>query len=144
MARRKTYTRMEKSITSELLTAAQAVNPDISLPVLFQLEGGDEECQIKRIVLSASLSDDSDDDYVSVRLALFQETPDITDLDLEEAIIYSMAVTNNSVTLINETTTVRVPRGWHLALYFVNPNSLGVGQSNSAFVNCQLNYKVLS
>ena len=144
MARRRTYTRMEKSINSEELVSTQAFDPDKSTPFLFQLEAGDEECQIKRIVLSGSMADTSQDDYISLRLALFQDTPSQADLDLEEAVIYSAVLCNNNVTLINETTTVRVPRGWHLALYFVNPNSLGMGQFNHAYVNCQLNYKVLS
>ena len=135
---------MEKSVTSEVLTATYGSNPDVSSPVLFQLEGGDEECQIKRIVLSGSNSDSSEHDYLSLRLALFQDAPATADLQLEEAVIYSIAITNNSTTLINETTTVRVPRGWTLALYFVNPVALGAGETNYAYVNCQLNYKVLS
>ena len=109
---------------------------------MYQLEDGDEECQIKRIVLSATLDDD--DDYAVIKLGLFQDVPDINDLDLESAVIYSCIVTNNAVSMINETTTVRVPRGWHLAVWTYSHGTVGPTSSKNTDFNLQLNYKVLS
>ena len=143
MARRgRVSTRMEKFVASDSNTIVGAIDPNNSTPSLFQLEDGDEECQIKRIVLSATGADA--DDFSVVKLGLFQEVPGLADLDLESAVIYSCIVTNNAVSLINETTTVRVPRGWHLAVWAYSHDTVGVADTVRLDFNLQLNYKVLS
>ena len=132
---------MEKHIeTGRTLAAAS----EISAPTIFQLENGAEECQIKRIVLSGVTQDAGDSEANALKLGLFQESPSISDLSLQDAVIYSIITTNNAVALINETTTVRVPRGWYLAVWAESPISQGTGDAFQVFFNCQLNYKVLS
>ena len=97
-----------------------------------QLEGGDEECQIKRIVLSTASNN-----QCQVKLGLFQDVPTIGSFSDDKA-IYSTVGNASAIGIINETTTVRVPRDWHLA---VMVDSI----ANVAFmVNLQLNYLVLS
>ena len=133
---------MEKKVLSDIETIPALL--DQSPGHLFQLEGGSEECQIKRIVFSGSNLDDSDRDCVVLKFGLIQDnTPDY---NLEDIVIYSMLVTNNSTTLINETTTVRVPRGWYLTIWAetVGKIAMGAGTTCTANWNLQLNYKVLS
>ena len=128
MARYKTHTRMEKNLAYHQGTS------NAGAPVLhsFQLENGDEECQIKRIVLSMASSAQA-----RIRLGLFQDTPTIATFS-NDKVIYSFVTAEDSNGIINETTTIRVPRDWHLAILV---DSL---TSNSFFANCQLNYLVLS
>ena len=143
MARRsRISTRMEKFVESSRSTISGALDPNNSTPDLYQLEDGDEECQIKRIVLSATLDDD--DNYAVIKLGLYQDIPTMADLDNQSAVIYSAIVTNNAVTLINETTTVRVPRGWHLAVWTYSHANVGATSFKHTDFNLQLNYKVLS
>ena len=142
MARGRVSTRMEKNVTSNDITIVGAVDPHVSLPHLIQLEGGDEECQIKRIVLSGTLDDA--DDWAVLKLGLYQEAPSLSDLLSDSPVIYSVGLCNNNVSMINETTTVRVPRGWTLAVWIFDPNNVGVGSTVKAYFNLQLNYKVLS
>ena len=128
MARYKTHTRMEKDVAYHQGTS------NAGAPVLhsWQLENGDEECQIKRIVLSMASGAQA-----RIRLALFQDTPTIAEFTNDKT-IYSFVTAADGNGLINETTTIRVPRSWHLAILV---DSLA---SNSFFANCQLNYLVLS
>ena len=128
MARYKTHTRMEKDLEYHQGTS-NAGAPSLTS---WTLENGDEECQIKRIVLSIASQA-----QCRIRLALFQDTPTISTFS-DDKVIYSMCSGVDSNALINETTTIRVPRGWHLAMLV---DSLS---SNSFFANCQLNYLVLS
>ena len=142
MPARRTYTRMEKKVLSdtEIIPALLDTSPGH----LFQLEGGLEECQIKRIVFSGSNRDGSDNDCISLKFGLVQDnTPDF---NLEDIVIYSMLVTNNAVSLINETTTVRVPRGWYLVVWAetIAKINLGAGEQCVGDWHLQLNYKVLS
>ena len=133
MARgRRTYTRMEKSIQENFGSTPSPTGADFWS---YQLEGGQEECQIKRIVASLAISSSSE--LAQFKLGLFQDAPSSAADFTDDKIIYSFAATTGQQ-MINETTTVRVPRGWHIgALVF------GV-TTTSYFSNVQLNYLVLS
>ena len=105
--------------------------------VIFDLESGDEECQIKRIVWSGVAEGN-----FTFRFGLFQEaTPVIGDFltNNGSAVIYTTCTRNQF--LINETTTVRVPRGWTLAV--LTEHHAGANPEIAGFT-LQLNYKVLS
>ena len=133
---------MEKHLESDTETLIQTLSA--STGTLFQLESGSEECQIKRIVFSGTNRDASAKDSMVLKFGLVQDnTPD---LNLDDIVIYSMAVTNNSIGLINETTTVRVPRGWYLIVWAetIGKISLETGETCLVDWNLQLNYKVLS
>ena len=129
MARRASRTtRMEKEVQISLASTA------LGAPALFtwQLEGGDEECQIKRIVLSTAANN-----QCMVKLGLFQDTPTTATFDAEK-VLYISVGNAGAVGIINETTTVRVPRGWHLAIQVDSTVAC------DSTVTCQLNYLVLS
>ena len=128
----KVRTRMQKSRNLNTSGALAAGATNIST---FQLEGGDEECQIKRLCISASSADPI---FVSVALAdeAFAAVGDFTD----NRLLYTFTSTGPLV--INETTTIRVPRGHYLGiLVTAAASNPGVTQAN---VVCQTNYLVLS
>ena len=130
MARRsRTATRMEKSHTE----STGSSSPGVPSLFTFQLESGDEECQIKRIVFSGAGNNQG-----TAKIGLFQDTPTVSSFT-DDKIIYSMALNSGAVALINETTTVRVPRDWHLAI-MVSSNTATIDFT----INTQLNYLVLS
>ena len=110
----------------------------------WQLEGGDEECQIKRIVLSCTKAATSAPGPCQVRLGLFQEQPTQVSDFIESATIYSFVFDTGTPQILNETTTVRVPRGWYLGLIFNNLVAVQPAEELQPSYNCQLNYKVLS
>ena len=120
---------MEKSHTE----STGSTTPGSPSLFTFQLENGEEECQVKRIVLSGAGNNQG-----IVKLGLFQDTPTVTSFS-DDKIIYSMAINSGAVGLINETTTVRVPRDWHLAI-MVSSNTANLDFT----INTQLNYLVLS
>ena len=142
MARNRTYTRMEKHIEYNNKSGTAGSETIVGS---FQLEGGDEECQIKRLVLSAAKLPLSAAGPGQLRFGLFQEQPtQVTDF-VESATIYSFLIGDGgSPQILNETTTVRVPRGWYLGYIF--SNSVAVQPAEQLFVsfNLQCNYKVLS
>ena len=132
MARRsRTDTRMEKHV--ELAAGSVALGAPPAL-YTFQLENGDEECQIKRLCLSIAANN-----QCRYAFGLFQDTPSVIAFT-DDKVIYSFCGNAGAVGLINETTTVRVPRGWHLAVMVTNQGSGAVDFT----VNTQLNYLVLS
>ena len=126
--RRKIYSRMEKHI-EELYPLNFA--PGGESVSAWQLENGEEECQVKRIVLSATAATDA----IQIKLGLFQKQPTTYGDFTDDTVIYSLMLRNQM--LVNETTTVRVPQGWFLAVGIHNPIS-SVNQE-IAF-NCQINY----
>ena len=141
MARNRTYTRMEKQITSGARTGATGSEQIVGS---FQLENGDEECQIKRLVLSASKLPTSAPGLCQLRFGLFQEQPtQVTDF-IESATIYSYIFDSGTPQILNETTTVRVPRGWYLGYIFNNLIAVQPSETLQVGFNFQLNYKVLS
>ena len=122
---------MEKHI----VTAHSALSAGLSIVIPYQLEQGDEECQIKRLVISGNF-----DEPCLIQLGLFQDTPDAGDFSADDGSATIYSVMNKGRFLLNETTTVRVPRNWHLA---VKVHNYGVGTTNYQFC-VQNNYKVLS
>ena len=126
-------TRMEHKFvitTSPLAPGADVVHS-------FQLEGGDEECQVKRLVLSLA----SPGINVLVKWGLFQEQPTVGS-DFTDETLFAAAVSNDSL-IIDRTTTMRVPRGWFIGVFVQNYDTSTLnprGAVDSTF----LHYKVLS
>ena len=103
----------------------------------FQLESGDEECQVKRLVLSQSVQGQ----VTLVKWGLFQEAPTVAG-DFSNETLFAAFTCRNQM-LIDRTTTMRVPRGWHIGIYVQNlstDTTVPAGVHTSTF----LHYKVLS
>ena len=103
----------------------------------FQLESGDEECQVKRLVLSASMPGVQ----ASVKWGLFQEQP-AAPADFTDETLFAGAVAASQF-LIDRTTTMRVPRGWWIGVLVQNLDTNTA--SPRGIQDCTfLHYKVLS
>ena len=101
----------------------------------FQLDQGEVEAQVKRIMLSFG---DTGSKLCTFQLGLFQKAPTTSgDFD-EESTVISGAIGNQFAH--NETITMRVPKDWYLGLRIVNN---GASDSQLAY-SLQLNYKVLN
>ena len=97
----------------------------------FQLEGGTEECQIKRMNLSMGTKGG----MASVYLALADE-PFLTLTDFSDnRILTGFVVGVDGSQAVNHTTTVRVPRGWYLGILVKNRDSVNVDVAFAALVN---------
>ena len=129
MARARTTSRMEKNVETTQTTLAGAARVEIS----WQLDGGEVEAQVKRIMLSASATPG-----VTFKLGLFQFAPTTPDFDQDEAIVISGSVGNQ--VWHNETITMRVPKDYYLGLQFMNWNT----NVTDIVWNVQCNYKVLN
>ena len=141
MARNRTYTRMEKHIHSSAQTGTAGSESIIGS---FQLESGDEECQIKRLVLSCTKMAGSAPGPAQLRFGLYQEQPtNVSDFS-DDATIYSYLFESGAPQILNETTTVRVPRGWYLGYILTNKIAVQPSEELQTVVNFQCNYKVLS
>ncbi len=125
-------TRMQKAINRNTNGSLAPGSDNITS---FQLEGGEEECQIKRIVLSGA-----SEHVMLVQLALNDEAFTAVGQFTDERVIYSFVCTGPQ--LLNETTTIRVVRGDHLGIRIAassdNPGATAV------WAESQLNYLVLS
>ena len=100
----------------------------------FDLEGGEEECQIKRIVLSTAANGNH-----ACEWGLFQEPgPVSADFTNKTSIAAYCARAQG---MIDRTTTIRVPRGWTLGVKLTNMNQ---NDSYDAAICTNLHYKVLS
>ena len=132
---------MEKHLRSGTLSGTSGSETVVSS---FQLEDGDEECQIKRIVISATKTPTSAPGPAQLRFGLFQEQPTNASDFIESATIYSYVFDSGTPQILNETTTVRVPRGWYLGIIFTNLIAVQPAESLQPAFNIQLNYKVLS
>ena len=99
----------------------------------WQLEGGDEECQIKRLVLSGGVHSNC-----TIEWALFQEPSPASADFTSEPNIAAFALASQAI--IDRTTTIRVPRGWTLGCKIINQDII----ATSAVVCTVLHYKVLS
>ena len=141
MARNRTYTRMEKHLDYGASTGASGSEQVVGS---FQLESGDEECQIKRLVLSATKLPTSAPGPCQLRFGLFQEQPTQVNDFIASATIYSFVFDAGTPQILNETTTVRVPRGWYLGYIFNNLNAVQPSENLQIAHNFQINYKVLS
>ena len=99
----------------------------------FQLEGGDEECQIKRLVLSGACHANC-----TIEWALFQEPSPVSADFTSEPNIAAFALASQN--MIDRTTTIRVPRGWTLGFKIINQDIM----ATTALISTVLHYKVLS
>ena len=134
MARgRRTVSRMEKSVSQGHTPLPGHAN---SIQTI-QLDGGEVEAQVKRIMLSIGEQDVGK--AAVFKLGLFQFTPSFSDFAQDEAIVISGAVGNQC--WHNETITMRVPKDWYLGLLFEN---LDATDGSILTWNLQLNYKVLN
>ena len=119
----------------------QHVNPVGPIPAFvvhtFQLEGGDEECQVKRLILSMATGGVN----CVIKWGLFQEAP-ATETDFTDETLFA-AFAGSSQQLIDRSTTMRVPRGWHIGILVMNKDTTSAAARG--IVDCTvLHYKVLS
>ena len=119
---------MEKT---EGTQTALAVAAFATLELPFQLEGGDEECQVKRLILSAGCSN-----IFQYELYLGDEA--MTGAQPIQRLIANFVGQGSQI--IDRTTTIRVPRDWHLLARITN---LG-GVAADLAAQTVLHYKVLS
>ena len=101
----------------------------------WQLDQGEVEAQVKRIMLSFS-SDSTK--LVAYQLGLFQFTPDLAAFNEDEAIVLSGVIGEQYAH--NETITMRVPKDWWVG---VKIHNWAANPSNVA-LSLQMNYKVLN
>ena len=132
MARaRKAIGRMEKFHSS---VVRNVPNGNFSIDT-FQLDGGEVEAQVKRIMLSFGVDTGK---LCTFQLGLFQKQPTTSaDFD-DETVVISGAIGNQFAH--NETITMRVPKDWYLGILITN---LGAAPADLTR-NLQLNYKVLN
>ena len=122
---------MEK-FQNSVLNTVPAGNHDIST---FQLDGGEVEAQVKRIMISFGVDAGK---LCTFQLGLFQKLPTAaTDFD-DETVVLSGAIGNQFSH--NDTITMRVPKDWYIGILITN---LSPAQA-SLTRNLQLNYKVLN
>ena len=135
MARgRRTVSRMEKFVEQSITNVPAA--SDVIFP--YQLDGGEVEAQVKRIMLSLAQSGGTSSDF-QFKLGLFQFAPSSADFNADEAIVISGVVGNQC--WHNETITMRVPKDWYVALQITNANPTS---ARDCVYSLQLNYKVLN
>ena len=134
MARgRRTVSRMEKFVSSGTSNLSGAAPANIAS---FQLDGGEVEAQVKRIMLSmSSITGQSG----AFKLGLFQFAPSVGDFNQDEAVVISGVIGNHFQH--NETITMRVPKDWYVAVLFEQLDPAAVV---ALTYNLQLNYKVLN
>ena len=120
-------TRMEKTAVLHGGTLAPGATSEIQ----FQLEGGDEECQVKRLILSAG-----GDHIWSYSLYLSDEA--MTGAQPIDRLVAQFGGLSGQI--IDRTTTMRVPRGFHLLAILTNVD----GNQGTFVHNSVLHYKVLS
>ena len=101
---------MRKDVSSGTTTVSGGT-PAVIVQSL-QPEGGSEEVQVKRIMLSAARYAGSTS--ASFKLGLFQFQPTIANFNEDDAVVISGAIGNQFNH--NETITMRVPEGWYVAL----------------------------
>jgi len=123
---------MEKSLT---IANIPNIPPGGNFVQEFQLENGEEECQIKRMVLSVACHSNC-----VVEWGLFgpnTTTPTSADFIADVNIAAFAAA---SQTLLDRTTTIRVPRDWTLGVKITNLDQI----ATSAALCTLFHYKVLS
>ena len=133
MARaRRAVGRMEKFQNS----VVRSVSAGSTVIDTFQLDGGEVEAQVKRIMLSFGA--DPGSNLCTFVLGLFQKVPTTAgDFD-DETCVISGAIGNQC--WHNETITMRVPKDWYIGLLITNLSSANADLTR----NLQLNYKVLN
>ena len=126
-------TRMEhKSVSNQSPIAAGA-----TVVYSFQLEGGDEECQVKRLLLSAAMPGV----MAVIKGGLFQEQP-LGAADFTDETLFASACAASQF-LIDRTTTMRVPRGWYIGVLVQNVDT-NTSAPRGIYDTTFLHYKVLS
>ena len=125
---------MEKSVTQGAINLVDAAH---DLLTSFQIDGGEVEAQVKRIMLS--FGEYGGGKSCGFKLGLFQFAPSKADFANDEAIVLSGAIGNQFNH--NETITMRVPKDWYIGLLVV---ALDATTSSKIAYNLQLNYKVLN
>ena len=135
MARaRRTVSRMEKFVHQALTTTAGGSNTILS----FQLDQGEVEAQVKRIMISFGAAGATK--LAGFKLGLFQFQPTASSqFDEDETCVLSGAIGNQFVH--NDTITMRVPKDWYIGVMIVNYDGATAFDS---VMNLQLNYKVLN
>ena len=137
MARgRRTVSRMEKAVFTGRSSAVGGGTPAVIVQAI-QLDGGEVEAQVKRIMLSAA--DSTGSKACTFKLGLFQFTPTVANFNEDEAIVLSGAIGNQFHH--NETITMRVPKDWYVGLLLEQQDVAGTSEVTYAL---QLNYKVLN
>ena len=135
MARaRRTVSRMEKSVQNGRIPVLDGANPTALIPI--QLDGGEVEAQVKRIMLSFG---ESGGKTACFKLGLFQFSPTVANFNEDEAIVLSGAIGNQFSH--NDTITMRVPKDWYLGLLLEQLDPAG---TSTITWSAQFNYKVLN
>ena len=136
MARgRRTVSRMEKAVVNGREPTLGGGTPAIIAQAI-QLDGGEVEAQVKRIMMSFA---ESGSKTATFKLGLFQFTPTVANFNEDEAIVLSGAIGNQFSH--NETITMRVPKDWYLGLLLEQQDPAA---TSSITYSVQLNYKVLN
>ena len=134
MARgRRTVSRMEKSVQNGVVNLSGGAPATI---FSLQLDGGEVEAQVKRIMLSMSSVTGQSGAF---KLGLFQFQPTVANFNEDEAIVISGVVGNQC--WHNETITMRVPKDWYLGILF---EQLDPSAVTKLCWSAQFNYKVLN
>ena len=128
----RTTSRMEKFVNQQ----SQLVPAAGNLIIAHQLDGGEVEAQVKRIMFSAGATGTGE--AATFKLGLFQFTPTATHFNEDEAIVISGAIGNQC--WHNETITMRVPKDWYIGVQLINFAT----SDQTVTHNLQLNYKVLN
>ena len=125
---------MEKFVEQGLTN----VGPGTHRIFAFQLDQGEVEAQVKRIMVSFGAEGLTK--LGAYKLGLFQFEP-TTDAHFaeDEAIVLSGATGNQFAH--NDTITMRVPKDWYIGLQITNFDG---AQTLNTTYNLQLNYKVLN
>ena len=135
MARgRRTVSRMEKSVQSGLIALSGTTSTSVQA---FQLDGGEVEAQVKRIMFSAA--EIAAGKSTEFKIGLFQFAPSATDFNQDETIVISGVIGNQF--RHNETITMRVPKDWYIGLLLGN---LDPSKATETVWSLQMNYKVLN
>ena len=135
MARgRRTTSRMEKSVQSGTTSVGGGTPATVQV---IQLDGGEVEAQVKRIMLSFGNYDG--DQSAGFKLGLFQFSPTVPNFNEDEAIVLSGVIGNQF--RHNDTITMRVPKDWYLGLLV---EQLDPAKTSGLTWSAQFNYKVLN
>ena len=135
MARaRRTVSRMEKAVLQGYNTLVDVAH---DLLIYTQLDQGEVEAQVKRIMLS--FGEYGAAKSAGFKLGLFQFQPSKADFSADEAIVLSGAIGNQFNH--NETITMRVPKDWYIGLLV---HQLDPAETSKITYSLQLNYKVLN
>ena len=137
MARRQqTYTRMEK-IEQQITAVGLAAGA--SLEQQWQIEGGDEEVQVKRITFSAGLAGLTFASTLPYRLRVWLADEAMTGVQPDDRLVVSLNGAGSL--LLDRVTTMRVRRGDHMMMRLDN---LSTNEAADGGATALLHYKVLS